>query len=516
MRQNEKMGNRQEVGQPVGPANGATGGGSGFRGLFGGRMAGRREFFRIAGTGVAGTFLVPSLRQQVLGGGGQDRVPPQIVNRARNCIFIHLQGAASHVDTFDLKEGPWTPNDFGAETIKGIHFPAGLLPNLAEQIDRMAIVRSVRAPALVHSLQQIWSQISRNPTSAMGKLSPNLGSVIARQLEGERLPSQKLPGFVSLNGGATVGAGYFNSKYTPFSIIANANGLNNLINNAGQAAFEQRYQMLADLDSSLRTNSPLGESVLDMDGFYQQGKAIMYNPSIDAIFRYTGDESTRYGSSGFGNSCLVARNLLQANQGTRYIQLNLGGWDNHTNIYTAGAGIYGPSRQLDRGLAALLNDLAQMPGQVKGSLLDETLIVVMGEFGRTVRTGGTVGLNSNAGRDHDFQHFAVFFGGGVTGGQVIGRTTDDGFAVVDPGWSHARPIANEDIAATIYSALGIDYTQTLWDDPLGRGFDLVPFAKEGAWYPITELFSRQVPQRPRPEVEVDRRSNRSIEVGRRN
>ena len=513
MRQDKMMGEQEESRTEESAQTERREGG--FRGLFGGRMAGRREFFRVAGTGVMGSFLVPSLREQVLAAGGQSRVPAQIVDRARNCIFVHLQGAASHVDTFDLKVGPWTPSDFAPETIRGIHFPAGLMPNLAKQIDRMAIVRSVRAPALVHSLQQVWSQISRNPTSAMGKLSPNLGAVVARQLENERLPSQKLPGFVSLNGGATVGAGYFNSQYTPFTIVASAGGLNNLINNAGQAAFEQRYQMLADLDSSLRASSPLGESVMDMDGFYQQGKAIMYNPSIDAIFRYSGDESTRYGGSGFGNSCLVARNLLQANQGTRYIQLNLGGWDNHTNIYTAGAGIYGPSRQLDRGLSALLNDLAQMPGQVRGSLLDETLIVVMGEFGRTVRSGGTVGLNTSAGRDHDFQHFAVFFGGGVTGGKVIGRTTDDGFAVADPGWSHARPIANEDIAATIYSALGIDYTQTLWDDPLGRGFDLVPFASDGAWYPITELFSRQVPQRTGPGGEVDRRLGRTVEIGKR-
>jgi uncharacterized protein (DUF1501 family) len=77
---------------------------------------------------------------------------------------------------------------------------------------------------------------------------------------------------------------------------------------------------------------------------------MMYNPEVDTIFKYTSAESTLYGSSGFGNSCLVARNLLKADQGTRYIQLNLGGWDNHTNIYAAGGGIYTPARQLDKGL----------------------------------------------------------------------------------------------------------------------------------------------------------------------
>ena len=463
--------------------------------LFGGTELGRRDFFRIAGTGVAGSFLVPALRPNVYAKPGAET--PQLTGRARNCIFIHLQGAPSHVDTFDLKVGSWTPTNFQPETISGILFPKGLMPNLAGHVDKMAILRSVRAPALVHSLQQIWTQISRNPTSQMGKISPNIGSVVAREFESERQPNQKLPGFISLNGGSTVSAGYFNARYTPFSITANANGLSNLTNNVGQVNFERRYQMLMDLDSTVRSNSPLGESVLDMDGFYQQSRAMMYNPEVDSIFKFTTDEGTRYGNSGFGNSCIVARNLLRANQGTRYIQLNLGGWDNHTNIYAANGGIYQPARQLDLGLANLVNDLIATPGQRGGTLFDETLIVAMGEFGRTVRTGNNApGLNASSGRDHYFQQLVLFMGGGATGGRAIGSTSSDGFAVADPGWAQNRTIANEDVAASIYSALGIDYTKTLWDDPYGRGFDLVPFADEGAWYPVLELFTRQVRSTP--------------------
>jgi len=372
-----------------------------------------------------------------------------------------------------------------------------LMPNLAGHVNKMAILRSVRAPALVHSLQQIWTQISRNPTSQMGKISPNIGSVVAREFEAERQANQKLPGFISLNGGSTVSSGYFNARYTPFAVTASANGLSNLTNNVGQVNFERRYQMLMDLDASLRSNSPLGESVLDMDGFYQQSRAMMYNPEVDSIFKFTTDEGTRYGNSGFGNSCIVARNLLKANQGTRYIQLNLGGWDNHTNIYATNGGVYAPARQLDLGLANLVSDLIALPGQRGGTLFDETLIVAMGEFGRTVRTGNNApGLNGSNGRDHYFQQFALFMGGGVTGGRAIGTTSSDGFAVADPGWAQNRSIANEDIAASIYSALGIDYTKTLWDDPFGRGFDLVPFANEGAWYPVLELFTRQVRSTP--------------------
>ncbi len=475
-----------EVCKPLRPANSS---------LFGGPALGRRDFFKIAGSGVAGYFISPWLAESVLAG-AVEGYGAQLIGKARNCIFIHMQGAPSHVDTFDLKVGSWTPADFTPETINGVLFPKGLMPTLADHLDKIAIIRSVRAPALVHSLQQVWVQISRNPSAALGKIAPNIGSVAAIEFEPQRQPNQKLPGFVALNGGSTVGSGYFNARYTPFAVTASATGLSNLINRDGQTTFERRYQMLQDLDSGLRANSPLGEDVVDMDGFYLQSRAMMYNPEVDAVFKFTADEQTRYGNNGFGNSCIVARNLVRANLGSRFIQINLGGWDNHQNIYVRPGGIYGPATQFDRGLANLLADLSSLPGINGGSLLDETLIVAMGEFGRTVRSGNTVGLNPALGRDHYFNQFAVFAGGGVAGGKVIGSTTDDGGAVLNPGWSQNRSVANEDIAATIYSALGIDYTKRRYDDPFGRGFEYVPFASEGAWYPVLELFGRKIQSRP--------------------
>src|SRR5581483_11091340 len=341
------------------------------------------------------------------------------------------------------------------------------------------------------SLQQVWKQIARNPTSLMGKIAPNIGTVVALEFEAQRTASQKLPGFISLNGGNVVGNGYFSPRYTPFAATANANGLAGLTNPDGQTTFDRRYQMLADVDGSLRTDASLGEGVVDMDSFYQQSRGMMYNPDVDAVFKFTATDQQRYGNNGFGNSCFVARNLVKADLGTRFIQIGIGGWDNHTNIYVRPGGIYGPSTQFDTGLANLMTDLAALPGFSGGTLLDETLIVAMGEFGRTVRTGNVVGLNNQAGRDHYFQQFVVFAGGGVKGGTVIGSTTDDGGSVKDPGWSQNRAAANEDIAATIYSALGIDYTTTRHDDPFGRGFEYVPFASEGAWYPILEVFNQE-------------------------
>jgi uncharacterized protein (DUF1501 family) len=257
--------------------------------------------------------------------------------------------------------------------------------------------------------------------------------------------------------------------------------------------------VLQTIDGSLRSNSPLGDDVTTLGSFYGRGKGMMYDPAVDAAFKFTTEEQQRYGSNGFGNSCIVARNLMKADQGTRYIQVNFGGWDHHQDIYARSdtpnrtvPGLYNQCSQLDAGLSNLLDDLAAAPGINGGTLLDETLVVAMGEFGRTVGP-----LTNQDGRDHYFQHFAVFAGGGVTGGRVIGKTTADGGFVEEPQWSQNRPAQYEDVAATIYSAMGINYLTIRRDDPFGRGFEYIPFANEGAWYPMLELFSRSVDQRPR-------------------
>jgi hypothetical protein len=468
--------------------------------------AGRRDFFKLAGTGLSGFFLSPLLNGHALATTSatvNGNVTPDLRNTARNCIFIHLVGAPSQIDTFDLKVGPWTPGDFNPTTYNGTLFPQGLMPELAQQLStRLAVVRGLRSPALVHSLQQIWVQIARSPSSAFGKIAPNIGSVAALEFEKQRKPSDKLPSFVSLNtGGSIVGAGYLDGLYTPFDVQPTAAGISTLRHTDGQNAFEARYRALQLLDTRLRKQSPLGAEANAMGSFYERGKVMMYDDAVEAAFRFTEDEHLRYGDSAFGHACVVARNLLKANLGTRFLQINFGNWDHHQEIYAKGAngnelpGLYTMCGGLDKGLARLLDDLAAAPGTRGGTLLDETLIVAMGEFGRTVGA-----LTNIDGRDHYYQHFALFAGGGVKGGRIIGETTPDGANVKDPGWSQNRAVANEDIAATIYSALGIDYTTTRTDDPFGRGFEYVPFASQGAWYPITEVFEKAVTPAPRTEI----------------
>lgn len=442
----------------------------------------RRQFFKIAGTAIAGYYFLPVTRPlEVLA-----QTPyVSLQGTAKYCLYIHLDGAPSHVDTFDLKEGSWTPADFAPATFGSMRFPQGLMPGLATKLNYISVVRSAKAWAAIHSLGQVWHQIARNPAAALGKIAPNVGAVVAFEFDKRRSSGQVLPGFVSLNGGTSlVGAGYFAPQYSNFDVVPNQNGLTNVSHPDGQSRFNTRWSLLQTIDSPLRQDSPLGRPPEDMNQFYNSGKALMYNSTVTNIFSFTAAEHTQYGNSSFGDACIVARNIFKSNQGTHFVTINLGGWDHHSNIYSKTTGIYARMAQFDPAVTALLTDLAALPGSSNGkSLLDDTLIVAAGEFGRTVGN-----LNNQAGRDHYLQQSVVFMGGGIRGGRVIGSTDALGSATLDPGWSQGRDVKPEDIAATIYSALGIDYTTTLYNDPFKRGFDYVPFAKDGLYAPINELF----------------------------
>jgi len=409
-----------------------------------------------------------------------------ILNTAKKAIFIMMPGAPSQTDTLDLKVGSWTPATFTPTTINGADWPSGLLPNLGAQFsaNRFSIIRSCQSSALVHSLLQTWTQIARSPTSATGKIAPNIGSIVALEKEPERLPNQKLPGFVALNGGGSLqGVGYLSSRFSPFDVTPTAGGLTNLTNSDGQTNFTNRYSMLQTLDSSVGTKSPFGKKFEEMSDFFSSARGMMYDANVSNAFRFTADEQTRYGgNNGFANACVTARNLISTSLGVRYVQINIGGWDNHQNIYT-NQGLLTPARQFDTALANLLSDLASMPGSDGKSLLDETLIVAKGEFGRTVGP-----LTGAGGRDHYFVHSAFVAGGGIKGGRVLGSTTANGATVDNPGWSAGRPVYSEDIAATIYSALGINYLTTRHDDPLGRGFEYIPTTGNYIGQPVLELF----------------------------
>jgi hypothetical protein len=342
-------------------------------------------------------------------------------------------------------------------------------------------MRSIRAWAVVHELGQTWVQIGRNPTSSLSKIAPHIGSVVSLELARR---DSILPAFLALNAGTTPGAGYFPPEHGPFYVNPGGGGLANTRHPDGPAVFDRRLRLRNDLSAEETLMVDYGASAVEVSSYGVSARRLMYNPEVDRVFTFDQAERNRFGNTGFGNACIAARNLIRADMGTRFVQISVGGWDNHLGIYT---GAFNPAngnaliRQFDNGLATLIADLKE------SGHLDDTLIVAMGEFGRTVR-GRNGSLNDGQGRDHFVQQAALFAGGRVSGRKVIGTTDAEGWDVVEPGWSAGRAIRTEDIEATIYSALGVDWTTVRRDDPLGRGFEYVPVDSRYEFQPVHELW----------------------------
>lgn len=449
----------------------------------------RRRFMQVAGTGLVASYFADVFSPRLLHG-ATTQAGVFLQNKAKNCIFIFLPGAPSNIDTWDLKEGAWTPSDFAPTSYdnNNVRFPQGLLPMTAAQLGRVSFVRSGLSWAAVHTLGQAWAQIARNPGGATGSIAPHMGAVVALESQIKRAPTDVLPGFIALNSAGIPASGYLPASYAPFQVIPAATGLPTIAHPDGVSRFTDRWTFLQQLDSN-RATGALGKATTDMEDFYTQSKALMDAPNINAVFSFSPTEHTKYGATSFGDSLVVARNLVAAGKGTRFVQATLGGWDHHSGIYTKPAtgvnSLYTQCAQFDPAYAALLADLQSMPGSVAGkTLLDETLVVVVAEFGRTVGA-----LNNQNGRDHNLRMTTVWAGGGVRGAQVIGKTDPTGATVVDYGWSGNRDIRPEDVTSTIYSALGIDYTTVRHDDPLNRGFEYAPPFSDGTRpKPIDELF----------------------------
>ncbi len=433
----------------------------------------RRVFFRHAAAALGGYTLLPTRPMETV---ARAATP---IAKAKHCIFVLLNGGASHTDTFDLKEGAWLPANFQPTSFNGVRFARGLMPKLADQMDSIAFVRSVRSWAAVHELARNWVQIGRNPTASTSRIAPHIGSVVSLELSRK---GQTLPAFMALNTGDNIpGPGYLPPDHSPFFVSPGGGGLGNTTHRDGIPAFDRRLDLLLKLEADDRAANDAGPAPGEMRQFNLSAINLMYNAAVDRVFTFSAAERTQYGNTAFGNACITARNLIRSDLGTRFVMINIGGWDNHAGIY-GGAFNAGNAnsltRQFDSGLGALIADLKA------ANALDETLIVVMGEFGRTVGA-----LNTQGGRDHFLQQAVMFAGAGIRGPKTIGATDNLGSLTTEPGWGRERDVRAEDIEATIYSALGIDWTTVRRDDPLGRGFEYVPFAASQDLYgPVHELW----------------------------
>ena len=403
-------------------------------------------------------------------------------NTAKTVIFVNMSGTPSQLDTFDAKDGPWNADDADIQQLgKGMFLSRTLFPEFSKLSNDLLLLHSVQSWEAAHERGAFYVQTSHPQNPAFISESPHIGSVVAM----EKGAPGPLPPFLALNTSGTLfqGSKFMGGVNEPMLAPASANGLTTLEHNyyaaASQSRFEEKFKMLLALDDNLRKN-PLGKEMASHADFYDAAKRLMYNQTISNVFKFSTDENNRYGNTNFGRACIVARNAIKAKAGVSFINLHSFGWDTHQFMYDTNyaPNMYTLCNDLDRGIGNLVQDL-----KASGDF-DKTLIVMMGEFGRTPGS-----LNPRGGRDHHkFLQAAAMMGGGIKGGRAIGESDKDGAQVITPGWSMNRPIFMEDIASTIYSALGINWTKSIAETPSGRKFEYVPYAVQGTYSSIDEVF----------------------------
>jgi hypothetical protein len=337
---------------------------------------------------------------------------------ARSAIFIWLGGGLSHHDTFDPKPAAAAEvrGEYGAiaTATPGVRF-AESVPLLAQQMPRLAVLRTVSHTQGAHEPGQAY-MISGYSFRA-GHNFPSIGSVVS-YLSQDRSRENGLPPYIAAPDETVRGGGHLGPAFNPFSVpadpaladfrvqdVARADGVT-------QARFQSRQELLAQVNEDFRATrtAPVRQAV---DRYTEQAYRLMTAAGARDAFDLDREHPRvrdRYGRTAFGQRLLLARRLVEA--GVPFVTVGGYEWDDHRNIFPA---LRQKLPAVDRGLSALVADLAQR------GMLDETLIVMTGEFGRTPR------INNMAGRDHWPQTFSVVLaGGGVRGGLVLGTSDDEG------------------------------------------------------------------------------------------
>ena len=392
--------------------------------------------------------------------------------RGRNAIFIFLTGGQSHIDTWDLKPdaGDMKGEFESIETaVPGFQI-CEHMPFLAQQADKYVILRNVSHTQGAHSPGQRYLQTGNRKIPSLEY--PDYGAVVAKE---HRAP-RGIPSYVLLPGGgsnsATYSSGYLGVANGPFTALGDPNEKNYsvraLATPAGStlAEVEARRKLLARVDTAF-TGSDIRSAELDgMNKSYQQAFEILQSTAVRKAFEIERESQTRrerYGRTLFGQSCLLARRLVEA--GTRCVSIYTGGWDTHQNNFTDLKNSLLPP--WDQGLAALIEDLHD------SGLLENTVVWCTGEFGRTPKIN-----DMGAGRDHWPRAMSMLFAGcGIQGGKVIGQTDKTASEPID------EPYSPDDAAASFYHAIGIDNHKE-YHTPDGRPIMIV---QQGT--PISELWS---------------------------
>jgi hypothetical protein len=381
----------------------------------------RRDLLKLAAAGVAtasasGWFGLLADRAARAASQG---------TKHKSCILLWMQGGPAQSHTFDLKPG----GDYNpiSTSVPGIQISEHL-PKIAKQMQNLALLRSMKTGDGNHRTATYLMHTGFRQGSGGGLVHPSLGAMVASEL-GQ--PGFELPNYVAV--GNAMGPGYLGPKYAPLVVNDFDRGLPDL-KPFGGADVDERASLVEELDKAFLSDYG-ANSTKAHQASMTKALELMHSDKTAAFELTREKDSTRdlYGRNKFGQGCLLARRLVEV--GVPFVEVALGGWDTHQG---ATQRVKSLSEQLDPAMAALVADLKDR------GLLDNTLVIWMGEFGRSPKNGS--------------QHYArawtsVLAGGGVKGGQVVGGTDATGADVKD------RPISSADFMATVCQSLGIDWTK---------------------------------------------------------
>lgn len=388
----------------------------------------RRNFLKTGVFGFMGLGLLDLLKASVLADGAA-------ASGCDSVILVWLSGGPSHIDTFDPKPGQPTAGPFKPinTTADGIQI-SEVLPTVAKQMKHASLIRSLTSKEGSHERATYEMHTGYKPLGSI--THPSLGSLVIKT-KGRK--NEEIPAYVSI-GGTSFGAGFLGAQAAPFYIGDPNNPTRNLTfdREVTEGRFRSRVDLLKNLDMGFAAQKR-GEVIEEYAVQFREAVRMMYSKSVEAfdLKKEDPERIKKYGDNGFGKSMLIARRLVE--QGVRFVECSLGGWDNHNDIQKA---LGDNCKTLDPALGNLIEDL-NASGHLK-----RTLVICTGEFGRTPKVNGT------AGRDHYPRVWSgLVAGGGVKAGMVYGSSDATGSEVKD------SPVRPGDLHATMFDLLGIDFTK---------------------------------------------------------
>lgn len=425
----------------------------------------RRSCLQLGIAGLAGGFHeLLRLRNAAASEGATP------VKQVSNCILIWMDGGPTHFETFDPK--PEAPAEIRGEfnpistNVPGIQI-CEHLPKLAAMADKYAIIRSVCHNQANHGAGNHYMMTgapTRIPVGcgAFVSFHPSMGSVAAK----ERAAPHGLPGYFSMPSmSRSGGPNFLGAKYAPFVVANDPNSEHfrvrdvELPSGITPPRFLARRDLRSIVDRMPRFADPAtADPVAAIDEYYQQGYELVTTPEAQKAFDIHSEPAEvrdAYGRNGFGQRALLARRLVEA--GVPFVTINDGGWDHHSDLFGA---LKTRLPTWDQTVAALINDLDQR------GLLETTMVIALGEFGRTPKISTLAG-QTKPGRDHWANAMSILFaGGGAPGGQVIGATDRQGHSAIE------RVLSPENFVSTVYLKMGIN-PDSVYYTPIGRPAHLV-------------------------------------------